>query len=390
MRFLHTADWHLGRQIRGRSRVSEFEAVLTEIKDIAVSEDVDVVLVAGDIWDTNSPSPESDRLLFSALREFVAHEIEVVLIAGNHDSAHKLDAIGKLSELLNVHTQAYVKGHDKGGIIRITRDNVQAEIAAIPWIPDGKALDAIDVLSDTVKNRGIYQDFVEGIYKNVVKGYTSNSVHLLMGHVFVDGALLADIEGSERRLHIDVAYGVDKARLPQEPQYLALGHIHHPQEILGTPNGSAAYAGSILQLDFGEREQQKIVRIIDLEPGLPAKPRLIPLTSGKPLVELKGTPEEVLAKSEKNENKNAYIRAVLEVDAPEPGMAQKMRDSAAGIVDIRLDYDRIEENISTVSLQDLKPEELFVRYYQEQHGTIPSDELLALFREILGEVVSTE
>ena len=390
MRFLHTADWHLGRQIRGRSRVSEFEAVLTEIKDIAVSEDVDVVLVAGDIWDTNSPSPESDRLLFSALREFVAHEIEVVLIAGNHDSAHKLDAIGKLSELLNVHTQAYVKGHDKGGIIRITRDNVQAEIAAIPWIPDGKALDAIDVLSDTVKNRGIYQDFVEGIYKNVVKGYTSNSVHLLMGHVFVDGALLADIEGSERRLHIDVAYGVDKARLPQEPQYLALGHIHHPQEILGTPNGSAAYAGSILQLDFGEREQQKIVRIIDLELGLPAKPRQIPLTSGKPLVELKGTPEEVLAKSEKNENKNAYIRAVLEVDAPEPGMAQKMRDSAAGIVDIRLDYDRIEENISTVSLQDLKPEELFVRYYQEQHGTIPSDELLALFREILGEVVSTE
>ena len=184
--------------------------------------------------------------------------------------------------------------------------------------------------------------------------------------------------------------GVDKARLPQEPQYLALGHIHHPQEILGTPNGSAAYAGSILQLDFGEREQQKIVRIIDLEPGLPAKPRLIPLTSGKPLVELKGTPEEVLAKSEKNENKNAYIRAVLEVDAPEPGMAQKMRDSAAGIVDIRLDYDRIEENVSTVSLQDLKPEELFVRYYQEQHGTIPSDELLALFREILGEVVSTE
>ena len=390
MRFLHTADWHLGRQIRGRSRVSEFEVVLTEIKDIAVSEDVDVVLVAGDIWDTNSPSPESDRLLFSALREFVAHEIEVVLIAGNHDSAHKLDAIGKLSELLNVHTQAYVKGHDKGGIIRIARDNVQAEIAAIPWIPDGKALDAIDVLSDTVKNRGIYQDFVAGIYKNVVQGYTPNSVHLLMGHVFVDGALLADIEGSERRLHIDVAYGIDKARLPQEPQYLALGHIHHPQEILGTPNGSAAYAGSILQLDFGEREQQKIVRIIDLEPGLPAKPRLIPLTSGKPLVELKGTPEEVLAKSEKNENKNAYIRAVLEVDAPEPGMAQKMRDSADGIVDIRLDYDRIEENVSTVSLQDLKPEELFVRYYQEQHGTIPSDELLALFREILGEVVSTE
>jgi len=389
MRFLHTADWHIGRQIRGRSRASEFEAVLTEIKDIAVSENIDVVLVAGDIWDTNSPSPDSDRILFSALREFIAHNIEVVLIAGNHDSAHKLDAIGRLSELLNVHTQAYVRPYDAGGIIRINRDNVQAEIAAIPWVPDGKALNAIEVLSDAQKTLSMYQDAVETVYSNVVQGYTSGSVHVLVGHVFVDGALLADIDGSERRLHIDVAYGIDKDRLPSSPQYLALGHIHHPQEILGTPNGSAAYAGSILQLDFGERGQQKIVRIVDLIPNRPpVEQKIIPLTSGKPLIELRGTPEQVLAESE--QHKNAYVRAVLDVDVPEPGIAQKMRDNAPGIVDIRLDYDRLEENFSAVSLQDLKPEELFVRYYQEQHGTIPSDDLLVLFREILGEVVSTQ
>ncbi len=388
MRFLHTADWHIGRQIRRRSRASEFEAVLTEIKDIAVSENVDVVLVAGDIWDTNSPSSDSDRILFGALREFVTNDIEVILIAGNHDSAHKLNAVGQLSDLLNVHTQAYVRSHDAGGIIRINRGDVLAEIAAIPWVPDGKALNAIEVLSDAQKTLSMYQDAVETVYSNVVQGYTSGAIHLLVGHVFVDGALLADIDGSERRLHIDIAYGIDKDRLPSSPQYLALGHIHHPQEILGVPNGAAAYAGSILQLDFGERGQQKIVRIVDLVPNRPVQQKIIPLTSGKPLIELRGTPEQVLVESE--QYKNAYIRAVLDVDAPEAGIAQKMRDSADGIVDIRLDYDRLEENISTVSLQDLKPEELFVRYYQERHGTNPSDELLVLFREILGEVVNIQ
>jgi len=131
------------------------------------------------------------------------------------------------------------------------------------------------------------------------------------------------------------------------------------------------------------------VRIVDLIPNRPPiEQKIIPLTSGKPLIELRGTPEQVLAESE--QHKNAYVRAVLDVDVPEPGIAQKMRDNAPGIVDIRLDYDRLEENFSAVSLQDLKPEELFVRYYQEQHGTIPSDDLLVLFREILGEVVSTQ
>ena len=86
MRFLHTADWHLGRQIRGKSRAAEFEAVLAQIVEIAVDERIDALLVAGDIWDTASPSPDADRLLFDALRALIQRDIEVVLVAGNHDS----------------------------------------------------------------------------------------------------------------------------------------------------------------------------------------------------------------------------------------------------------------------------------------------------------------
>ncbi|MBT7099068.1 exonuclease subunit SbcD, partial [Candidatus Poribacteria bacterium] len=246
MRFLHSADWHLGRQIRGKSRAAEFEAVLSEIVEIAVAERVDVLLVAGDIWDSASPSPDADRLLFGALRELIGHGIEAVLIAGNHDSPRKLDAIGRLSELLNVHAQAFVRPKDAGGIVTIERGGERAEIAAIPWVPDGRALNAIEILAEEHEARGMYQDSVEAIYSHMVQGYTPGAIHLLTGHVFVDGALLATVDGSERRLHIDRAYGLDAARLPSTPQYLALGHIHHPQELRDAPNGAAAYAGSIL------------------------------------------------------------------------------------------------------------------------------------------------
>ena len=99
MKFLHTADWHLGRTMRGKSRASEHEAVLAELVEIAKVEQVDAMLVCGDIWDTASPSPESDRLLNEALREFIGLGVDVVLIAGNrHDwqlaeSAHDLNGV---------------------------------------------------------------------------------------------------------------------------------------------------------------------------------------------------------------------------------------------------------------------------------------------------------
>jgi exonuclease SbcD len=383
MRFLHSADWHLGRQIRGKSRAAEFEAVLSEIVEIAVAERVDVLLVAGDIWDSASPSPDADRLLFGALRELIGHGIEAIMIAGNHDSPRKLDAIGRLSELLKVHAQAYVRANDAGGIVTLERGGERAEIAAIPWVPDGRALNAIEILSEEHETRGMYQDSVEAIYSHMVQRYTPGAIHLLTGHIFVDGALLATVDGSERRLHIDRAYGLDAARLPSTPQYLALGHIHHPQELRDAPNGAAAYAGSILQLDFGEIGQQKVVRLIDAEPGRPVEQRAIPLTRGRNLVELRGTLDEVIAAGA--EAGDAYIRAVLEVTSPEPGLAQRVRDAVPGVVDVRLDYDRSEDDGGDVEFADLAPEELFVRYFQRQHGAEPSIELLALFRELVGE-----
>jgi exonuclease SbcD len=387
MRFLHTADWHLGRQIRGKSRAAEFEAVLAEIVQIAVDERVDVLLVAGDIWDTAAPSPDADRLLFDALRPLVLHDIEVVLVAGNHDSPRKLEAIGRLSEMLKVHTRGYIRGPQQGGIVTIERGDETAQIAAIPWVPEGRALNGVELLEDEFKNRGVYEDAVEEIYRQLAAGFTEGAIHLIAGHLFVDGALLASVDGSERRLHIEQSYGVKAARLPSTPQYIGLGHIHQPQVVVDAPNGATAYAGSILQLDFGEIGQEKVVRLIDAHVGRPVEQRAIPLRAGRALVEVRGTLAQVLEAGEAAGD--AYVRAVLDVGAPEPGLAQRVRDALPGVVDVRLDYDRSDDEGADVDFADLAPEELFVRYYRRQHGAVPGDELLALFRELVDEAVAT-
>ena len=299
MRFLHTADWHLGRTMRGRSRAAEFEAVLGELVEIAVAEDVQVMLVCGDIWDSTSPSPESDRLLFDALREFIGRDIEVLLIAGNHDSGRKLEALGRLSELLGVYVQPRVRPRDRGGIVTFDHGGEVARVAAIPWVPEGRALNAVEVLADEPEARKHYHDAVARIYAHMAEpsdaGFTTETINLIAGHLFVDGAVLADIDGSERKLHITQAYGVSPEALPSTAQYVALGHIHQPQVMANPATPRTAYSGSLLQLDFGERGQQKGVRIIDAVPGRPVDDRTIPLTAGRELVELHGTIDDVMA-----------------------------------------------------------------------------------------------
>ena len=386
MRFLHTADWHLGRTMRGKSRASEFEAVLAELVEIAKAERVDAMLVCGDIWDTASPAPESDRLLNEVLREFIGLGVAVVLIAGNHDSARKLDALGRLSELLGVQTQAFVRRPDEGGILTVTAGDETARIAAIPWVQEGRVIDAVEVLGLAHEQLESYAQRTAELYRAMCEPFSgreaAGTINILAGHLFVDGAVLAAVDGSERLLHIGQAYGVSPAALPSTPQYIALGHIHQPQEVLSTA-APAAYSGSLLQLDFGEREQQKVVRIIEAHPGLPVEQHAVPITKGRRLVEVRGTLDEIIAQA--GDVADAYVRVVLDVDRPQPGLAQRVREAIPTAVDVRLDYPQTAEATPQPGLAQLSPRDLFARYYQSQHGTAPAAELVALFSELLDE-----
>ena len=381
MRFLHTADWHLGRTIRGRSRQGEFEVVLSELVDIARQEQVEAMLVCGDIFDSTSPSPDAEHLLNDTLRECVGLGIQVVLLAGNHDNPRRLEALGRISDLLGVFVQSTVRAPDDGGVITLHGAEHVARIAAVPWIREGHIIDAAALFGSEHDARiQTYADAAGGVLRALCRDFTPETVNILAAHVFIDGAQLANLDGSERLLHVGQAYGVNPAALPSSPQYLALGHIHQPQELRGAP-APAAYSGSLLQLDFGERGQQKVVRIIDAAPGLPIQQRPVPLTSGRPLLEVRGTLAEVARAAEGAPG--AHLRVVLDVERPEPGMAQRVRDLLPGAVDVRLQYERLAEDLEEPTLGRLAPVDLFARYYRSQHGVEPSTELIALFTELL-------
>ena len=385
MRLLHTADWHVGRTIRGRSRAAEFEAALAETIAIARDREVEAILVCGDIWDRPSPSPESDRLVFEALRECVGHGIQAVLLAGNHDSPRRLEALGLLSELLGVQTQHEVRRPHSGGVLTIQGREHEARIAAVPFITEGRYVDAAQVMGLREDWYGAYSDGVGGILNAACADFAAgtDTVNVLAAHVFVDGARVARVDGSERLLHIGQTYGVTAANLPATPQYVALGHVHEPQ-VITNARAPTAYSGSLLQLDFGERGQRKSVRVIDAAPGLPAHSEAIALTSGRPLAELRGTYDEVLRQAE--EAGDAHLRVRLEVEAPEPGIAERVREALPHAVDVRLDYERPEdEGGDDEALGRLGADELFARYYRQQHGADPPPELVALFGALLAE-----
>jgi len=386
MRLLHTADWHLGRTIRGRSRAAEFEAVLNEVTGIAVEEGVDVFLVAGDIWDTMSPPPEADRLLYSALRRLVEAKIEVVLVAGNHDNPRRLSAFGQFADLLGVHAQANVRRWDNGGTLRIERGGEVMYLAALPWVPEGRALNAEEILGPEFESFLGYEKVVAAIYEQATRGFQNGAINVFATHAFVDGAKVATVDGSERRIHIGQTYAVKPAHLPGRAQYVALGHVHEPQEIVEAPNRASYYSGSLLQLDFGECGQEKIVRLVDLEPGRPARHRAVPLTSGKQLAEVRGTFDEVVAQASKFGD--AYLRATVRLDRPEPGLAQRVREALPNCVDVRVETRRDAEEPAPALLSTLTPTDLYVRYYQQAHGSVPSPETLAVFREVLEEATT--
>lgn len=388
MRLLHTSDWHLGRAIRGRSRIAEFDAVLHELTDLAAAEGVDVVLVAGDIFDTMSPPPEAERLLFSALRRLVERRIEVVLVAGNHDNPRRLAALGEIADLLGVHTQPLVRRWDEGGTIRLDRNGQRLNLAAVPWVPEGRALNATEILGPEFESYQQYAEFVTAIYAQASGGFDDGAINVFASHVFVDGARVAGHDGSERRIHIGQTYAVSAAALPGRAQYVALGHVHEPQQVLDAPNGTAVYAGSLVQLDFGECGQQKSVRIVDLDPGRPARVQAVPLTTGRQLVEVRGTYDEIVAGADQVQD--AYVRATVRLIAPQPGLARQLRDLLPNCVDVRIESAGGLEDEPPVQTAALTPVEAYARYYEREHGSPPAPEMLTLFEDLLAEATAEQ
>jgi exonuclease SbcD len=377
MRILHTGDWHVGRTLRGRSRAEEHRRVLAEIRGIAQERDVDLILVAGDLFDSATPTPEAEQIVYGALIDLAATGAPIVLVAGNHDNPHRLQAVRPLLELTHVHTAVSPMPAGAGGLRRIaTRRGEAAAIALLPFVSQRSIVRAEDLMrADAADHVASYADRMCRIVEALCAALPDDTVNLMLAHVMVHGGVLG---GGERLAHTVFDYGVPSTAFAPELHVAALGHLHRAQELPGACR--IRYCGSPLQLDFGEAEDAKSVDLIDAVPGRPPTIVTVPLQEGRRLVTLRGSPDEVLSRT--SELGDAYLRIELDAE-PQVGLADHVRRELPGAVEVRVVRRREEGDAPRRTRAGRSPQELFAEYLAQRDAT--DEGLQRLFAELLEE-----
>jgi exonuclease SbcD len=383
MRFLHTADWHVGKPLRGRSRMDEYADALDEVGRIAVESKVDAVLIAGDIFDSPAPPAEAEKLVYDFLARLLPEGIAAVVIAGNHDHPRKLGALAGLLEGLRIHVRHEVRPPDNGGVVSLpSRDGAEeARVAVLPFVPERKVVDACTVMDPEHTWFETYSERLEQILAALAASLDPSTVNLAIGHVLVAGSLFGT---GERRLHLGDIYGLNPQQLPSSLQYIGLGHLHRPQEV--TAPSKTFYSGSLIELDFGEKEQEKRVVVVEAHPGQAASIESVPLSAGRRLRDVSGSFEE-LRKMGK-ELGDAFLRVKLKTVVPVPGLAEQVKELLPNALDVSIDHPRDAAEIQREKEDPrtrLAPGELFVAYYERKNGAPPSQELRKLFRSLYEE-----
>lgn len=376
MKIVHTADWHVGRLIRGRSRAAEHMAVLAEIARIADAEAADLVIVAGDLFDSATPTAESEQIVYRALLDLAATGATVLVLAGNHDSDRRLKAVEPLLELGRVVTRSGFLPPADGGVVEVAarRGSERALVACVPFLSRRHVVRADDLMhSGGADQQLLYAERLQRLVGALCAGFTdAGTIHLLAAHAMVAGATTV---GSERAGQSVFEYSLPATAFPGGLQYVALGHLHRCQQVPGPV--PAWYPGSPLQLDFGETADTKGVLVIEVEPGRPARVRSVPLVAGRRLRVIEGTVAELVGASVGDDWVKARVHEPLRA-----GLADEVRSALANVVDVELVGDRPATSARGERRAGGRtPHQLFAAYLVDQG--VADARIEALFAELL-------
>jgi DNA repair protein SbcD/Mre11 len=377
MKILHTADWHVGKVLKNQPRIDEQKVVLRDIVRIANEEDVDLVVVAGDLFETAAPSPQAQGLVMHTLMGLRAEGRHVVVLAGNHDSSRLVQDVYRpvLGEL-GMHVVGTPQRPDNGGTISLgTRGGERAVVAALPFLSHRFAVRAAEaLLHDQSQHNQDYANKVRGIIELLCRGFTGDSVNLVTTHATLLGGRWG---GGERAVQL-LGYEVPPDTFPPSTHYAALGHLHRYQQIDGPC--PIAYSGSPIALDFGEEANEPVAVIVHATPDSRAQLRPVPLKGGRALRTLRGTLDEVVAAGE--EAGDAFLRVVLTQKAA-AGLADMVREKLPNTLDVQIDEKYRAGRDATVTRSRIgrTPTDLFADFLAERE--IEDPRLGAMFAELL-------
>ncbi len=406
MRILHTSDWHLGRTLYERKRYDEFQAFLNWLRDVVVEERIDILLIAGDVFDTVSPGNRAQELYYSFLRDIVdscCHHI--VVIAGNHDSPSFLEAPRELLAALRVRVVGSVEPDlSKEILVLNSREgHPQAILCAVPFLRDRdvRLVDDDEGAEDKTRN------LVEGIrmhYAKVTEKACGLSQHLGgipiigMGHLLATGGKTLEGDGV-RDLYIGSLGTVGSDIFPEALDYVALGHLHIPQKVGGEDR--IRYSGSPLAMGFGEAGQQKEIVIVEFTPesaGGAIFTRPVPVFQRLQRIRgdmdhIRGEIAELVASGESIWLEIEYIGTSLGVEVRDV-VTQMVNGTAVEVLRIR--NQRIVEQVLHKAqeeelLENLDVDEVFLRCLDSHDvQSAEREELVVLYREIILSMQTAE
>ena len=395
MKFIHTSDWHIGKNLEGHSRLEEQEKFCDDFVKIVEENNIDMVIIAGDVYDTSNPPAGAETLFYKTICRLADDGNRCVLvIAGNHDNPERLSAVSPLAKEqgiiilgypLSSTTESKYKGFEiteaGRGYLKLKIGGEKATIITLPYPREKRLNDAIRNVDDENELQKNYSNKVGDIFRKLEENFEEDSINIAVSHLFVSGG---DPSDSERQIQLGGSLVVDKHDLPQKAQYTALGHLHKPQKASERLN--VYYSGSPLQYSVKERIYAKGANIVEIHANETPVVEQVYFNNYKPIEVFKCDGiEEALKVCE--ENKDRDIWSYFEIKTDEvisQENIKKMKEYLKDIIEIKpiITSHYEEENID---LKEKSMAQLFNDFYKFKEKCEPRGELMDLFLNIVSE-----
>lgn len=374
MKILHLSDLHLGKRINEFSMIEDQEYILTKIINIIDEQELDVIVIAGDVYDKAVPSAEAVELFDDFLVRLSKRNLKVFIISGNHDSAERIAFGGRLMDKSGVYMSPVYNGHVEP--IALTDSFGEVNFYLLPFIkpanvrrfyPDDEIVTYTDAIKISIENMNI----------------DKSKRNILVTHQFVTGASRTESEdisvGGTDNVDASVFDGFD---------YVALGHIHRAQKCVSE---YIRYSGTPLKYSFSEAKDEKTVTIIDIKEKGSIELTFLPLIPKRDLVEIKGNYNDLTLKSfyEGTSYSEDYVHITLTDEEDIPDVLTKLRVIYKNIM--KLDYDNLRTRHSAdingaVNVGSKSPLEHFREFYEQQNGQDMSDDQVKFMTDIIEQI----
>ena len=383
MKFLHTSDLHLGKRLINKSRIDEQREVLEEIANLCESEKVDVLIVAGDVFDNFVPTSEAEQLFFDFLKQTASPSRAVVVISGNHDDWQRLSASHYLAGKLN----AYIFGGENvppasGDIVKcveagnnylkIKKDKESVYVGVLPYPGEARLNEKKSELS--------YGERIKEWVKDCFKNNQDNLPAILCTHLFMLGGEKSE---SERDIELGGTRIVEPSVLGNNILYTALGHLHKRQVVASSKN--ALYSGSILQYAFDEVGHEKSVTCFEIVNNSVQNLQIIPLKGGKKLVKLIAEGVES-GKQLLNKYPDCHVHLTLVLkEVLSEAESKELISDYPQLTELDLKLNGIYGGVEGEERKKLDDKQLFEEYYKTKTGESVPEEVLEIYLKALSE-----